>query len=373
MRRMLFFVVIVVEGFAVFFSRFMSCCCCNCSHITRMINVWWGTRKKQNKFCRQNWKCECVSICLRLFYVPLTTRWNIGTFDTWINLNLAEFVPQSGKKWDENKMIDKSVNCKVRNFQCVHIHTGRERERENEERHSSFMWCYESAHVLNAIILCRRLLLCEKRFGQANTMSRSAFSVLVLKELIGFYKMLLFFFSVVTDATFCFRNGIVHTLSARLCFFLVLERWSLWTYLVEELRWNECKQQNIAHTPKSAKKRKRKNERKIAELRFFFLVLMSIYLSVYYVNEACAFFYGFLRSYCAFRLKIWSEKKGWCTSIVFICYLLFRVKFLRIFPLEFSFFFHSHSISYAFIHSALFFMLSRSCFCACISYEVLTL
>lgn len=57
---------------------------------------------------------------------------------------------------------------------------------------------------------------------------------------------------------------------------------------------------------------------------------------VYYVNEACALFFvhGFWRC-CAFiRAKIWSEKKGWCllylyaTSIVFICYLLFRANFV---------------------------------------------
>lgn len=134
-----------------------------------------------------------------------------GYFRHFDHFKFSWFCAKIEKKLDKNKIIDKSVNCEVRNIQCVHIHREREREWENEERHSSFMWCYGSAHVLNGIILCRRLLLCEKRFGQANTMSRSTFSVLVLKELIEFYEMLLFCFSVVTDATFCFRNGFLHT------------------------------------------------------------------------------------------------------------------------------------------------------------------
>lgn len=115
------------------------------------------------------------------------------------------------------------------------------------------------------------------------------------------------------------------------------------------------------------------------QLRFL-LVLMSIYLSRAYTRYTMSskhvhfFFHGFW-SCCAFRLwTIWSEKKRWClhlyaTSIVFICYLLFRAKkcicvcvfiFLaRIFPLDFD-------ISYSFIFIQLklllFRLLPRSCF-----------
>lgn len=76
-------------------------------------------------------------------------------------------------------------------------------------------------------------------------------------------------------------------------------------------------------------------------ISFFLLVIMSIYLNRTYTGYTMStkhvhffFVHGFWRC-CAFiRAKIWSEKKGWCllylyaTSIVFICYLLFRANFV---------------------------------------------
>lgn len=84
----------------------------------------------------------------------------------------------------------------------------------------------KSAHILNAIIICRRLLLCEKRFGQAKTISHCILCASPLKELIGFCKCYCFFGC---NGRNIFRNGIVNTCAK--CKTLFLARWSLCTYL----------------------------------------------------------------------------------------------------------------------------------------------
>lgn len=135
--------------------------------------------KRISPFKLKTWICFILSSFL---------WWSSDTFDTCINLNLADFVMIKMIEKNEIKIkLSSIVRWKISMYVLVYIHTGRERKRERVETliFHVMLWkcsCFEWNNSMQTV------------FDHTNTMSRSTFSVLVIKKLIGFYKMLLFLF-----------------------------------------------------------------------------------------------------------------------------------------------------------------------------------